>query len=200
MKTYPLLLNNTIKQLKFENPLDDSEELGNRITVHLLNSHTTYTSSLTFEDVNNLSIDTLQIKGGTSGIQVIDFNNNSLMDLDNTQISINKPLVCSSTRYFTGNVTASKLYNKTEIDSMIGLKQDVTTELTNLLSIFTIGTNSIGVESPSPSTTIASLDADSGLIVRSLSDNWNSVQPYIYLCRGNRNDMPGRRQNQRNDL
>ena len=72
MKTYPLLLNNTIKQLKFENPLDVSEELDNRITVQLLNSHTTYTSSLTFEDVNNLSLDTLQIKGGTSGIQIID--------------------------------------------------------------------------------------------------------------------------------
>ena len=132
MKTYPLLLNNTIKQLRFQNPLDVSEELDNRITVQLLNSHTTYTSSLTFQDVNNLSLDTLQIKGGTSGIQVIDLNNNSLMDLDNTQISINKPLVCSSTGYFTGNVTASNLYNKTEIDSMIGLKQDVTTELTNL--------------------------------------------------------------------
>ena len=70
----------TIKQLKFENPLDVSEELDNRITVRLLKSHTTYTSSLTFEDVNNLSLDTLQIKGGTSGIQVIDFNNKSLMD------------------------------------------------------------------------------------------------------------------------
>ena len=88
MKTYPLLLNNTIKQLKFENPLYVSEELDNRITIQLLNSHTTYTSSFTFQDVNNLSIDTLQIKGGTSGIQVIDFNNNSLMDLDNTQVSV----------------------------------------------------------------------------------------------------------------
>ena len=48
MKTDPLLLNNTIKQLRFENPLDVSEELDNRITVQLLNSHTTYTSSLTF--------------------------------------------------------------------------------------------------------------------------------------------------------
>ena len=133
-----------------------------------------------------LSLDTLQIKGGTSGIQIIDFNNNSLMDLDNTQISINKPLVCSSTRYFTGNVTASNLYNKTEIDSMIGLKQDVTTELLNLLSIFTIGTDSIGVKNPSPSTAIASLDIDNGLIVRSLDDNWNSEQPFIYLCRGNK--------------
>ena len=76
--------------MKLENPLDVSEELDNRITIQLLNSHTTYTSSLTFEDVNNFSLDTLQIKGGTSGIQVIDFNNNSIMDLDNTQISINK--------------------------------------------------------------------------------------------------------------
>ena len=72
MKTYPLLLNNTIKQLGFENPLDVSEELDNRITVQLLNSHITYTSSLTFQDVNNLSLNTLQIKGGTSGIEIVD--------------------------------------------------------------------------------------------------------------------------------
>ena len=57
---------------------------------------------------------------------------------------------------------------------MIGLIQDVTTELTNLLSIFTIGTDSIGVKSPSPSTTIASLDIDNGLIARSLNDNFSS--------------------------
>ena len=119
IKTYPLLLNNTIKQLKFENPLDVSEELDNRITVQLLNSHITYTSSLTFQDVNNLSLNTLQIKGGTSGIEIVDFNNNSLMDLDNTQISVNKPLVCSSTGYFTGDVTAANLYNKTQIDTLI---------------------------------------------------------------------------------
>ena len=131
--------------MKFENPLDVSEELDNRITVQLLNSHITYTSPLIFQGVNNLSLNTLQIKGGTSGIQVIDFNNNSLVDLDNTQVSVKKPLVCSSTGYFTGNVTASNLYNKTEIDSMIGSKQDVATELTNLLSIFTVGGDSIGV-------------------------------------------------------
>ena len=106
MKTYRLLLNNTIKQLRFENPLDVSEELDNRITVQLLNSHTTYTSSLTFQDVNNLSLNTLQIKGGSSGIQIIDSNSNSLMDLDNTQVSVDKPLVCSSSGYFTGDVTA----------------------------------------------------------------------------------------------
>ena len=64
IKTYPLLLNNTIKQLKYENPLDVSEELDNRITVQLLNSHITYTSSLTFQDVNNLSLNTLQNKEG----------------------------------------------------------------------------------------------------------------------------------------
>ena len=120
---------------------------------------------------NNLPLDTLQIKGGSSGIQIIDSNNNSLMDLDNTQISINKPLVCSSTGYFTGNVTASSLYNKTEIDSMIGLKHDVTTDLTNLLSIFTVGGDSIGIKNSSPATAIASLNIDSGLIVKSLNDN-----------------------------
>ena len=113
VKSYPLLLNNTIKHLCFINPLDVSEELDNRITVQLRNSHVTYTSSLTFEDVNNASINTLQIKGGTSGIQMIDFNNNSLMDLDSTQVSVNKPLVCSSTGNFTGDVTASTLFNKT---------------------------------------------------------------------------------------
>ena len=71
MKTYPLLSNNTIKQLRFENPLDVSEEVDNRITVQLLNSDITYTSSLTFQDVNNLSLNTLQIKGGTSGIEIV---------------------------------------------------------------------------------------------------------------------------------
>ena len=111
--------NNTIKQLRFENPLDVSEELDNRITVQLLNSHTTYTSSLTFQDVNNLSLNTLQIKGGSSGIQIIDSNSNSLMDLDNTQVSVNKSLVCSLSGYLTGDVTASNLYNKTEVDTLI---------------------------------------------------------------------------------
>ena len=119
MKTYPLLLNNTIKQLRFENPLDVSEELDNRITVQLSNSHTTYTSSLTFQGVNNISLNTLQIKRGSSGIQIIDSNSNSLMDLDNTQVSVNKPLVCSSSGYFTGDVTASNLYSKTEVDTLI---------------------------------------------------------------------------------
>ena len=71
MTTYPLTLNNTMKSLRFENPLDVSEELDDRIIVQLLNSRTTYTSSWTFEDVNNLSLDTLQSKGGTSGIQVL---------------------------------------------------------------------------------------------------------------------------------
>ena len=88
VKSYHLLLNNTIKQLCFLNPLDVSEALDNRITVQLRNSHVTYTSSLTFEDVNNASVNTLQIKGGTSGIQMIDFNSNSLMDLDNSQVSV----------------------------------------------------------------------------------------------------------------
>ena len=45
-----------------------------------------------------------------------------------------------------------------EIDTMIGLKQNLATELTNSLSIFTIGRDSIGVKKPSPSTTIASID------------------------------------------
>ena len=88
MKTYPLLFNNTIKQLRFQNPLDVSEELDNCITVQLLNSHITYTAPLTFQYVNNLSLNTLQIKGGASGVEIVDFDNNSLMDLDNTQISI----------------------------------------------------------------------------------------------------------------
>ena len=41
------------------------------------------------------------------------------MDLDNTQISVNKPLVCSSTGYFTGHVTAPNLYTKTDVDTLI---------------------------------------------------------------------------------
>ena len=235
MKTYPLLLNNTIKQLRFQNPLDVLEELDNRITVQLLNSHITYTSSLTFQDVDNLSLNTLQIKGGSSGIQIIDSNSNSLMDLDNTQISINKPLVCSSTGYFTENVTAPNLYSKTEIDTLIAnnpgqqgppgstgpegpqgatgaqgdpgtidtndfytktetdielaTKQNVTTELTNLLSIFTVGTDTIGVKNPNPSSTVASLDIDNGLIVRSFDNNHDSLKPFIYLCRGNQDGI-----------
>ena len=80
---------------------------------------TTYTTSLTFQDVAGTGVNTLQIKGGTSGIQVIDLNNNSLMDLDNTQISVNKPLVCSTTGNFTGNVTAPNLYSKTQVDTLI---------------------------------------------------------------------------------
>ena len=111
----------------------------------MLNSHTTYTSSLTFEDVNNLSLDTLEIKVGTSGIQITDFNNNSLMDLDNTQVSVNQPLVCSSSGYFTGDVTAPNLYNKTDVDTLIA-NTGMTTELTNLLSILTVGTDTIGIK------------------------------------------------------
>ena len=152
--------------MKFQNPLDVSEELDNRITIQLLNSHTTYTSSLTFEDVNNLSLDTLQIKGGTSGVQIIDFNNNSLMDLDNPHISINKPLVYSSTGYFTGKLTASKLYDKPETDTMIGFKQDITTELTNLLSMFDVGSSSLGIKSGVPDSSTATLDIDNAMIVR----------------------------------
>ena len=149
VKSYHLLLNNTIKQLCFLNPLDVSEALDNRITVQLRNSHVTYTSSLTFEDVNNVSVNTLQIKGGTSGIQMIDSNNNSLMDLDNTQVSVNQPLVCSSSGYFTGDVTAPNLYNKTDVDTLIA-NTGMTTELTNLLSILTVGTDTIGINNPSP--------------------------------------------------
>ena len=113
-----------------------SEALDNRITVQLRNSHVTYTRSLTFEDVNNVSVNTLQIKGGTSGIQMIDFNNNSLMDLDTTKISVNKPLVWSSTGNFTGDVTASNLYSKTEVDTLIANipQQGMTLESTHLLA------------------------------------------------------------------
>ena len=80
---------------------------------------TTYTTSLTFQDVAGTGVNTLQIKGGTSGIQVTDLNNSSLMDLDNTQISVNKPLVCSTTGNFTGNVTAPNLYRKTQVGTVI---------------------------------------------------------------------------------
>jgi len=41
------------------------------------------------------------------------------MDLDNTPISVNKPLVCSSTINFAGDVTAANLYDKTQIDALI---------------------------------------------------------------------------------
>ena len=41
------------------------------------------------------------------------------MDLDNTQISVNKHLVCSSTGNFTGHVTAPNLYSKTQVDTLI---------------------------------------------------------------------------------
>ena len=41
VRSYHLLLNNTIKQLCFLNPLDVSEALDNRITVQLRNSHVT---------------------------------------------------------------------------------------------------------------------------------------------------------------
>ena len=81
-----------------------------------------------------------------------------------------------------------QIYNKTEVDTLIA-NTGMTTELTNLLSILTVGTDTIGIKNPSPSTSIASLDIDNGLIVRSLNDNHNSLQPFIYLCRGNRDDI-----------
>ena len=145
VKSCHLLLNNTIKQLCFLNPLDVSEELDNRITVQLRNSHVTYTSSLTFEDVNNVSVNTLQIKGGTSRIQMIDLNNNSLLDLDNTQVSVNKPLACSSTGNFTGDVTASNLYNKTEVDTLIANISSISgyytnTQIDTMLSTYYLNT------------------------------------------------------------
>ena len=54
--------------------------------------------------------------------------------------------------------------------------------------------STIGINNPSPSSSIASLDIDNGLIVRSLVDMWNNEQPLIYLCRGSRSDMPVRHQ------
>ena len=151
MKTYPLLLNNTVKQLRFSSPLSISEELDNRITVHINESafgnvtrhtmsvnydtHTdylyaraTFTSSLRFFDASATGVNTLQIKGGSSGIQIIDSNSNSLMDLDNTQVSVNQPLVCSSSGYFTGDITAPNSYNKTDVDTLIA-NTGMTTEL-----------------------------------------------------------------------
>ena len=79
VKSYHLRLNDTIKQLCSLNSLEVSEALDNHITAHLRNGHVTYTSSLIFEDVNNVYVNTLPIKGGTSGIQVIVFNRNSLL-------------------------------------------------------------------------------------------------------------------------
>ena len=108
------------------------------------------------------------------------------MDFDNTQVSVNKPLVCSSSGYFTGDVTASNSYNKTEVDTLIA-NTGMTTESTNSLSIPTVGTDTIGIKNTNPSTSIASLDVDNGLIVRSLADMWNNEQPLSYFCRGSRN-------------
>ena len=62
---------------------------------------------------------------------MIDFNNNALMDLDNTQVSVNKPLVCSSTGNFTGDVTASNLCNKTEADTLIAIISSISGYYTN---------------------------------------------------------------------
>ena len=41
---------------------------------------TTYTTSLTFQDVAGTGANTLQIQGGTSETQILDLNDNSLMD------------------------------------------------------------------------------------------------------------------------
>ena len=69
-------------------------------------------------DASGTGVNTLQIKGGSRGTQIIDSNSNSLMDLCSTQVSVNKPLVCSSSVCFTGYVTASYLCcNKTEVDT-----------------------------------------------------------------------------------
>ena len=68
---------------------------------------------MNFQDVNNLSINTFQIKGGTSRIQIIGSTNYSLKDQDNTQVSVNQALGCS------GNVTAQNLNSKTQIGAWL---------------------------------------------------------------------------------
>ena len=49
---------------------------------------------------------------------------------------------------------------------MIGLKQDVTTELTNLLSMFDVGSSSLGIKSGVPDSSTATLDIDNAMLVR----------------------------------
>ena len=109
----PLLLNNTIKQLRFETPLSVSETNDDHISIELLDSHIIYTSELVFRDVDNLSVDTLQIRSGPGGIQMIDKDNLSLMFFDEDHVTTYKPLVCNE------DVTAPNLYNKTEVDTLI---------------------------------------------------------------------------------
>ena len=53
------------------------------------------------------------------------------MDLDNTQVSVNQPLVCSSSGYFTGDVTAPNLYNKTDVNTLIANISSISGYYTN---------------------------------------------------------------------
>lgn len=107
------------------------------------------------------------------------------MDLDNTQVSINKPLICSSTGCFTGDVTAWNLCNQKTIYAMLATKQYITTELTNCSQWLRLGDNLSGKDL-NPSTSIAALDIDNGLTVKSLNDNFNSEEPFTYFSKGNR--------------
>lgn len=64
-------------------------------------------------------MNTSQIKGGASGIQVIDYDNSSRMDLNSTKGSVVHPLVSSTIGSFTGTVTTPNSYSKTQADRLI---------------------------------------------------------------------------------
>ena len=70
---------------------------------------------------------------------------------------------------------------------MIGLKQDVTTELTNLLSMFDVGSSSLGIKSGVPDSSTATLDIDNAMIVRGQTPFGTGVDiPIIYFGNADR--------------
>ena len=73
---------------------------------------------LEFEDVNNLSLDTLSIIGSTN-IAITDSSSNNLINMSATSINITPPLQCFSNVNITGTLTASNMYNKSQVDGLI---------------------------------------------------------------------------------
>ena len=84
------------------------------------NKHTINTANINFMDVNNLNINTLTIKGGQY-IKLIDYLSNSLIDLDNSQISITPPLKLLSNLIVNGTASISNIYTKTEVNNLINV-------------------------------------------------------------------------------
>ena len=71
-----------------------------------------------FSDVLNLGVDTLSIIGSTN-IAITDSSSNNLINMSATSINITPPLQCFSNVNITGTLTASSMYNKSQVDGLI---------------------------------------------------------------------------------